>query len=90
MIPFYLGITKNLDARDIFSEETRVKIIFRERIHDVLDEMFRTCDKLTVEPFCKEDTMDSVLEKLQIMMGEAFSNFTNSFPDSTEAISLGY
>ena len=84
-MPFYLCIKENLDARGIFTEETRMKIIFRERIHDVLDELPRTCDKLTVEVFRNGDTLNSVLEKLKLAMDEAFANFSSLFPDSTDA-----
>ena len=83
MMPFYLGIKENLDARGIFTEETRVKIKFRERIHDVLDKLLRTCDKFTVEAYWKGDTMDSVLVKFRVSMDEALAGFVDSFPDST-------
>ena len=64
-------------------EETRVKIKFRERIHEVLDELPRTCDKFTVDAYRKGDTMDSVLVKFRVSMDEALARFVDRFPDST-------
>ena len=83
MMPFYLGIKDNLDARCIFTDETRVKIKFRERIHEVLDELPCTCDKFTVDAYRKGDTMDSVLVKFRVSMDEALAGFVDRFPDST-------
>ena len=82
-MPFYLGIKDNLDARGIFTEETRVKIKFRERIYEVLDELPHTCDKLKVDAYRRGDTMNSVLVKFKVSMDEAFTGFVDRFPDST-------
>ena len=49
----------------------------------VLNELPRTCDKLTMEANRKGDTMDSVLVKFRVSMDEALAGFVDCFPDST-------
>ena len=83
MLPFYRGINENLDARGIFTEETRVKMKFRERIHMFFDELPRTCDILTMEVNQKGDTMDSVLDKFKVSMDEAVAGFVSCCPLSS-------
>ena len=84
MLPFYTAIKENLDARGVSAEETRVKIKFREKVHVILDDLPRACDRLTLEANRNGETMDLVLEKFDVIRDEAFSSLVSLDPEPSQ------